>query len=256
MRRVLKMGAAVLAFGLIALLLVVTNGLTGNPVSKWIAHNAAEKYLAETYPNQNLQVSQTNYSFKTGSYLSAVSSPDSIDTHFTLDISMTGKILYDRYESHVLSGFNTWQRMDTEYRQAVDRVLETLPYSFSIAYGTLAEKSDEESGYGLEKLELDYNYDIWKLGSEAGKIVLYLDADTADAKTAAQILTDVRNAFDASGVSFRAIDLELQAGDNHFNVRNVSQFLLDQPSLAESLEENAAQTEEYYQQQDQLKDIS
>lgn len=74
-------------------------------------------------------------------------------------------------------------------------------------------------------------YDIWKWGSEAGKIVLYLDADTADAKTAAQILTDVRNAFDASGVSFRAIDLELQAGDSHFNVRNVSRLLLDQPSF-------------------------
>ena len=256
MKKALKLGAAVLAFGLIALLLAVTNALTGNPVSRWAAHRAAEGYVAETYPEQKLEISKTNYSFKTGSYLAFVSNPDSVDTHFTLDISMTGKILYDRYESHVLSGFNTWQRMDDSYRQEVAAVLETLPYSFSIGYGTLvqAQEGAEDSDgvpYGLAKLELDGDYPLTQLGTEAGKLVLYSDTEAADAETAAQVLTDVRDAFADAGVPFRAVDLSLQAGEESFAVRELPREVLDQQPLKTALEEYAALTEEYYRRLDE-----
>ena len=49
-KRILKIGALVLALCLLAGIGWFANGLLGNPVSRWLARHSAEAYLAEVYP--------------------------------------------------------------------------------------------------------------------------------------------------------------------------------------------------------------
>ena len=143
----------------------MANALLGNPVSKAIAQRNAEKYIEKTYPNMDLKIERVMYSFKIGDYIALVKSPTSIDTHFDIDISLTGKILRDSYEDYVLSGWNTWQRIDWEYRKMTDKVFDgpNFPYVSHISFGSLEIKDrDVDLGaigpsYGLllKDLELD-----------------------------------------------------------------------------------------------------
>ena len=51
-KRILKIGALVLALCLLAGIGWFANGLLGNPVSRWLARHSAEAYLAEVYPGR------------------------------------------------------------------------------------------------------------------------------------------------------------------------------------------------------------
>src|SRR5690554_5034414 len=130
MKNTIKIIAGITAITLISILLFVANGLLGNPVSKALAEQSASKYIEKTYPNSDLKVERVNYSFKTGAYFAFVKSQTSIDTHFDVDISLAGKILRDSYENYVLSGWNTWQRIDLEYRTMVDRVFQAPDFPY------------------------------------------------------------------------------------------------------------------------------
>ena len=117
----------------------------------------------------DLEVQRVNYSFKTGTYFAYVRSQTSLDTHFDLDISLAGKILRDSYENHVLSGWNTWQRIDSEYRIMVDKVFMApdFPYVSPVNFGSIQTiESDREVDplgrlwISIEDLELDKKYDV------------------------------------------------------------------------------------------------
>lgn len=170
MKKIIKIIAGITAFILIGILLFIANGLLGNPISKGLAQQSARKYIEKTYPDLDLEVQRVNYSFKTGTYFAYVRSQTSLDTHFDLDISLAGKILRDSYENHVLSGWNTWQRIDSEYRIMVDKVFMApdFPYVSHINFGSIQTiEADREVGslrpaYGIsiEDLELDKKYDV------------------------------------------------------------------------------------------------
>ena len=94
-KRILKISALCLAILLIIGVCWFANGLVGNPISKMMARNAAEKYLETNYPNTDYAIEEVSYSFKDGGYYSHIVSPSSMDGNFTLRISMLGKIRGD-----------------------------------------------------------------------------------------------------------------------------------------------------------------
>jgi hypothetical protein len=220
MKKTIKIIAGITALILIGILLFVANGLLGNPISKALAQQSAWKYIEKTYPNSDLKVERVNYSFKTGSYFAFVRSQTSIDTHFDLDISLTGKVLRDSYESYVLSGWNTWQRIDSEYRTMVDKVFKApdFPYVSHIDFGSLktieADREIESISpiYGLviEDLELDKKYDIKELAKTAGHITIYIQSEEVTIRKASEVLLDLKKIFDKEGIPFYAIDFVLE----------------------------------------------
>ena len=114
------------------------NALLGNPISKMLATNTAKKHLTETYSNTDYYIERVAYNFKDGNYHVFIKSPTSIDTEFSLYITMFGKLRLDTYED-VLNGFNTARRIEHDYRELTDTIFEhpSFPYTCHISYGTL-----------------------------------------------------------------------------------------------------------------------
>ena len=138
-KRILKISALCLAIVLIIGVCWFANGLVGNPISKMMARNAAEKYLGTNYPNTDYELQEVSYSFKDVGYYAHVVSPSSMDGNFTLRISMLGKIRGDDYSSRVEGHGNVANRLFFEYRDMVDTILNSYayPYTVSMGYGDL-----------------------------------------------------------------------------------------------------------------------
>ncbi len=221
-KKVWKLLALVVAIALILVVCIFANALVGNPISKMLADRAAEDYLAEHYPGTDYRVERLAFSFKTSDYYAHIRSDSSVDTQFTLYIDYWGNVFWDSYED-VLSGFVTSQRLEQEYRELTDSVLDSssFPYITDIGYGTLEIYPEEavtnpmitdDPEYALiqEDLILDKIYDIRELGAQAGHLVIYVDSDTVSIEKAAEVLLTIREEFDNAGIPFRAINFTLQ----------------------------------------------
>ena len=221
-KKTLKTIAFITALILIIGLSWFANALLGNPISKMLATNTAKKHLAETYADTDYYIEDVRYSFKTCDYYAHIKSPSSIDTEFTLYISMFGKLELDTYED-VLTGAITARRIDQEYRKLVDSLLEhpSFPYSVEIGYGTLEIYPEELIGnpnvhdipdYSISQnsLELDKIYNVSELGQQAGHIVIYVESDIVSIEKAAEIILDIKSYFDEANIPFVAMDFTLQ----------------------------------------------
>ena len=218
----LKILALVVAFAIIIGLGLFANALLGNPLSKMLAKSTVQNYLAATYSDTDYYIDRISYNFKDGNYHAFIKSPTSIDTEFTLSITMSGKLQWDSYED-VLSGFNTSRRIDQEYRELTDTLFNnpSFPYTCYIGFGTLeiypaylienADLADVPS-YALnqDELVLDKIYNIQELGRQAGHLVIYVEDDTVTIERAAKIMLDIKDQFDAAGIPFAAMDFTLQ----------------------------------------------
>ena len=80
--KVFKVIAAVIAFLMIAAILLFADALVGNPVSYLIVKNNAEKYIAENYADMGYVLEDVNHSFKFGEYYAHVAKPGSEDCRF------------------------------------------------------------------------------------------------------------------------------------------------------------------------------
>ena len=228
LKRILKISALVLAIVLIIGVCAFANGLIGNPISKALARYTAEKHVAEVYGDTDYELVDVTYSFKDGYYHAVVSSPSSVDTHFTLMINSFGVLNYDNYDHYVKSGWNTASRIDTDYRKAVDTVFESkaFPYHAYISYGELMFVSSDYKDasdipeYALitEELTPDAYYNANLLGAKSGKLTVYIDDENVTPERLAEILLDIRRTFDSAGIGFYAIDcvLEYPRDENGF----------------------------------------
>ena len=221
-KKTLKIIALITAFILIVGLSWFANALLGNPISKMLATNTAKKHLAETYPDTDYYIEKIAFNFKSTNYYAHIKSPTSIDTEFTLYISMLGELTLDTYDD-VVNGFNTARRVDTEYRELVDTIFEhpNFPYSGRIGYGTLEiypdefienEENDEFPSYSIAQssLELDKIYDIRELARQAGHIIIYIENDTVSIEKTAEMMLDIKSYFDDANIPFVAMDFTLQ----------------------------------------------
>lgn len=206
--RALRVLAVAAAVGLAGGILLLSNALMGNPVSRYLAENGAEDYLTEQYPGTDYRVERVLYDFKTGSYRAEVASPSSVDTHFELKMDMRGNMEYDDYDECVTNGMNTMNRVDKAYRDLVDPILQrlNLDYTLHIGYGDI-------SFSGMEP-ELDREYDLRELGARAGKLIVYIRDDTVTEERAAEILLDIKALMGENGAAFHSIHFVLGYADH------------------------------------------
>lgn len=219
-KKILKILALGLALALIVGVCIFANSLVGNPVSKMLATQTAEKYLEEKHPGKDYQLDGVTFSFKLICYYAYFSSPSSPDSSFSLMLGMDGKIIQDYYENNVLTGWNTARRLSDEYRAAVGKVLDSpaFPYHVDIGFGDLEFISEEYRNapevpdYALitNDLELDGIYDVGELGAKAGKLTIYIWDDTVTVERLAEIMLDMKKLLDDAGVRFYIMDCVLE----------------------------------------------
>lgn len=258
-------GVIILAIGLL-----IANSLFGNPVSKMVAKNSGQKYIDDTYIDEDFIIEDVFYNFKDGAYNVKVISPSSIDSHFYLTIPFK-KVVRDSYEDDVLSGWNTYQRIDEEYRKTVENVFSTeeFPIESEIDFGTIelldenAPARFDEPDYGvqLDELELDKKYDIKELAETTGHIVYYVEEKEITFENASEYLMIIKNELDEVGIPFYAIDFVLQnpqedSGKPYEDNASIytANFLYEdiyEEGLAERIEENHDMLMDYYEQEDE-----
>ena len=275
-KRILKIVAFVFAIVLIVGVCVFANGLVGNPISKAVATNTAEKHLEENFADKDFEIERVTFSFKDGYYHAFIYSPSSIDSDFTILVDMWGKLHYDTYEDRVLSGGNTADRISRDYRAVVDKVLDSqaFPYNEHIGYGDfdfyprvhLEEYSVPEYALITEDLTLDAFYDVNELGAKHGKLTIYIDDDTVSYERLSEILLDIRRIFDDSGVKFYVIDCVLEYQKNEDSSKKqegrveVREFLyadIYEEGMVERVKASDEAAKAYYAEQDaeKLKEI-
>lgn len=219
-KTVLKVSAFSVAIALILCVLMFANSLVGNPISKALAQNTAEKHLAEAYPDTDYSLDEVSYCFKDGYYHAYISSESSIDTQFTLLINGFGKLKYDDFDYNVTSGWATASRIDLDYRNTVDKFFDSVsfPYDVHIGYGELtfvtAEYKDEPitPDYAIvtDELTIDAYYNACEFGKRAGKITVYIADSDVCVERMAEVLLDIRESFDSAGIGFYVIDCVLE----------------------------------------------
>lgn len=270
----LKIAALVAALAIITGLGVFANALVGNPVSKWLATRAAEKRLEEIYGDTDFEIERIGFNFKDTDYYVHIKSPSSEDSSFSLQVDMLGNLKLDTYESRVLYGGNTADRLYREYRALADEVLEASDYPFTsfIAYGDLkvgfqlpsveAGKYWPETYLLLDKVELDKKYDIRALAAKAGYLVIYVEDEVVTAERAAEVLLELKEVFDRRNVPFYAIDFVLEyprkeeGGTIKEGRINVEGFLYSdiyEEGLVERIRIADEKLNAYYEEQDTLK---
>ena len=275
-KRILKIAAFVFAIALIVGVCVFANALVGNPISKAMATNTAEKHIEENYADKDFEIERVTFSFKDGYYHAFIYSPSSIDSDFTILVDMWGKLRYDTYEDRVLSGGNTADRISRDYRAVVDKVLDSqaFPYNEHIGYGDfdfyprvhLEEYSVPEYALITEDLTLDAFYDVNELGAKHGKLTIYIDDDTVSYERLSEILLDIRRIFDDSGVKFYVIDCVLEYQKNEDSSKKkegrveVREFMyadIYEEGMVERVKASDEAAKAYYAEQDaeKLKEI-
>ena len=268
-KRILKIAAFVFAIALIVGVCVFANALVGNPISKAMATNTAEKHIEENYADKDFEIERVTFSFKDGYYHAFIYSPSSIDSDFTILVDMWGKLRYDTYEDRVLSGGNTADRISRDYRAVVDKVLDSqaFPYNEHIGYGDFdfyprvhfEEYSVPEYALITEDLTLDAFYDVNELGAKHGKLTIYIDDDTVSYERLSEILLDVRSIFDDAGVKFYVIDCVLEYPKNEDSSKKqegrveVREFLyadIYEEGMVERVKASDEAANAYYDEQD------
>ena len=272
-KKSLKILAGVVAVVILAGLGWFANACVGNPISKMLATNTAEKHLAETYSGTDYYIERVIYSFKDSKYHAFIKSPSSIDTEFSLLITMGGELRLDTYED-VQTGSNTARRLEQEYRELTDTVFTSpsFPYASHIEYGTLEiypgnlignPEYDDVPSYSLNQddLILDKIYDIRELGRQAGHLVIYIESDTVTIDAAAEIMLDIKSRFDDAGIPFAAMDFTLwrpkpTEGKRVEGEVSVAQFPYDdiyEDGMVDRVNAADKALKEYYAEQDAKK---
>ena len=177
-KKFLKIAIGILLLALISVTVYFYLGFFGNPVSKILCKNTAEKYVAENYPDCHIE--NVGYNFKDGRYFANIQKEGSVDTNFFVYADWLGNISYDSYESYVTSGHNTVNRMMMEYRDLLEDAVrqEDVDYTIDILYGDILNDYYGKEFHNLneynatymprEEIILDKQYDYSDIGYKYG----------------------------------------------------------------------------------------
>ena len=277
MKKHIRIIGIVLVIALIAVLIWFGNTMMGNPVSHALASKAAKAYLSDRFSDTDYEMERITYSFKDGRYHAFMVSPTSIDGDFSVCFSMMGEYCYDTYDS-VQDGWNTAQRLNSEYRKLTDTILNdpALPYDntqvYSIMFGELEiypkEFIDDPNVHDIpdyslvqDDLELNKIYDIKELGALAGHLILYVDNEVISVEETARIMLDFRSMFDEADIPFYAMDFVLrhprtedgQSDDEEIRINDFLYQDIYEEGLTDRIETAIEETAAYYAMLDQMK---
>ncbi|MBQ4057923.1 MAG: DUF3139 domain-containing protein [Lachnospiraceae bacterium] len=272
-KKILKTVAVIISIVLIVGVCVIANAFVGNPISKHIATNTAEKHLEEKYSDRDFEIEKVIYNLKDGNYHAFIKSPSSIDSHFTVLIDMWGNLKIDNYEDSVLTGWNTANRLGNVYREKVDEILDSqsFPYAVDIGFGDIEfipteyanDSSVADYAIIIEDLKLDGEYDINELGSKAGKLTIYIDDETVSYEHLAEVILEVKKIFDDAKVKFYALDFVLEypkdengtIKEGRVEVRDFLYADIYEEDMIERVKASDKAANEYYAEQDAEKHL-
>lgn len=210
--------ALITVVALTAVLCVTVNTLVGNPFSRMLAEKAAENYLAGKFPEGGYEVADVWFDSKRGHYGTVVQKSGSQDIRFTVDTDRKGNFHHDTYDN-VLTGWNTANRLEDEYRLLAEPVLKRLNLSFDRVHGSgslefeLRPWQNDPYAYQYflngEPLIPDGKYDIYAEGAKNGSLRVNVEDETVSLEKAAEILLELRRLMDEAGVAFHHVDLTL-----------------------------------------------
>lgn len=269
MKKSTKIVFTVISVIILSVILYFACAFFGNPVSYLLAKNSADDYVEAKYSDSNFEIEKIGYDFKSTGYYANVVNPDSEDSYFSVYFDLLGRPVYDTYEN-ITDGWNTFMRLENEYRKLTDSVEDEIKKSFTtdIFYGEIktSEVADDYCGkepYGIPRDELivDYDYDINEVAKKAGHIVFYYDETELTADKMAKRLLEVKEIFDKNNIEFFAIDFIAQEPKTEDNAGNrkefsVREFLYSdiyEDGLSERLQESADDLQEYYAKEDAKK---
>ncbi len=134
---------------ILGLILSVVTAFFGNPITKMIATSQIRSYVEKNYPDMDLEVAKAVYNFKFESYGSKVQSNTSVDTKFYVHWRR-GKI-DDTYETDVLKHNTTYQRLQKEFSDLVEEIINReFPYQTSILFADIDKYMDDFGGLTLD----------------------------------------------------------------------------------------------------------
>ena len=189
--KIKKILAAVVAIGLIVLLLLFVNSWVGNPVSKALAKKSAKEYVTANYKDLDLQVIRATYNFKFSNYIVRVQSGTSQDTFFNIYTDDYGKVQSDDYEYEVANHMTTWRRLDSEMRELAESlIIGKLDYDFDNVYLSFAV--DDEKNIDFTNLTRDMELDILN-----PPLPLQIDATIYNDKVSYDVIAEVTKALES-----------------------------------------------------------
>ena len=272
-KSVKKIILSVIAVLLVAVIAFFVNAFCGNPVSKALAGNAAEKHIAEAYPDMGYEIEYVSFDFKGSNYNAHVILPGSKDNSFVIICDMLGKVHTDSYNYGVVQRGNTSMRISDAYRDAVDNVLEGSKFTFAaphIGFGDIEFITSDYIGtpeipyYALvsDELELDKEYDIKEFGKKAGHLTIYVYDEDVTVEHLAEMLLELRDAFDKADLPFYVVDFILEHPINDDGTQTegrveVMTFLYDEiyeEGLNERVDESNKKAIAYYAEMDAVKE--
>ncbi len=153
-KKALKIAAAFGAALLAAGVLFVYNAFCGNIFSAVYAQNCIEKHIENKFTDNNYEISNARYSFKTGGYNCQIVDPNSEDGSFSA--SYFGGEVYDNYEIRVIQKQNTLTRLDMGFKDDVSKILDIYISEPEFGYGTVIYG---DSDIDTSMLSLDMTFD-------------------------------------------------------------------------------------------------
>jgi len=210
-----KILAGIIALALIFCILLLTNGLVGNPISRIFANKAMKQYVNKNYSSLDLEIGTIEYNFTdgAGSYMGKAKSKTSIDTKFDI-YYRNGKVQRDDYKTAVLGMFNTTQRLQKEYSAAAKDILVK-----KLKYNNLTVGVGFQEGKSKPKLDVKFDKSLF---SNAYVLINFNSSDDSIAAIA-KVLTDINKVFVDNDYNFNKYSLQIQTGStNYIMVENVT----------------------------------
>lgn len=177
------------------------------------AEKAIEAYLETHYGDTDFEIVDAFNNFPVSGYLAKVESPSSPDSHFEIDYVYEGRI-EDTYEKDVLSGLNTFNRIEKAYEKLVAQLFDNHPLDVdheSIRgryYHTWDDNVDDMFIHPGD-LELDKKYDIHALGERHGKIDIEVKTKEIQLERVAEIILQAKEILDEENLPFRQVSLRM-----------------------------------------------
>ncbi|PHV69989.1 hypothetical protein CS063_12640 [Sporanaerobium hydrogeniformans] len=230
--------AGILGILLMWVVLWGANDLLGNPITATLATHKVKAYVAEKYPELDLEVGKASYNFKFKTYGVSVSSKTSIDTHFTIEYKK-GRIKYDEYESYVQGKFNTRRRLEEACTKEVISLLSKIPQlenNTAMVNFVDPERLEESEREALEKnivLDMPFNKEV------TSSMLISIRAELKDItpRNLENILKESHSLLKREGYEFKNYGLFSDTQEALVMIDNVTSEDMANGQLLKALEE-------------------
>lgn len=250
-RTMKKKLALCIGVGLIICLFYMYISFQGNFLSKIIIQYKSLDYVEERFPTKDYEFKDVIYNFKDGYYYARYQSPTMQDEYFSLAYHWYGNFIQDDYEN-VVNKWNTWSRLEMQYRKYVELVLQKEEPYHDIRYGTL-KSLDDMSQKEKDEMILNKEYDISELGKKYGSIVYYVNDQQVNIDKVCEYLMKIKKSFDQNNVTFYSIDFVLENNNERLELISFLYKDIDKDGFKKKVQENIEKTKDYYKQLEKQK---